>query len=352
MNKLRQIIDAYKQRIKASDASKFKKFILSILPSLILIFGIWSIIQILILVGFIGNYYMGILMSVMAFIILATSLNIATGFLGQLILGHAAFMGIGGYAAGIFAIYMRDYVESDLLLYVMSILVAFTFAAVAGFLIGTPALRLKGDYLGILTLGFGEIIRVAATNLSDLTGGAGGLKNIPQISTFNSAYFTVVIIILIIVLMMNSRFGRAMLSIREDEIAAESVGINLFKFKILGFVLAAGFGGIGGALFAFKGFISPNSISFMQSVNIFVIVVLGGIGSVTGSVISAIVLTILPQALLSFETWRMLVYSLLLILMMLFRPQGLLGTKELKLPEFVEITDWFKKRSQRKGEQA
>ncbi len=356
MNKIRQYFTDYFDRIKKSDKNKFEKFVLGALPSLGLIVFIWAVMQILIITGVINRYYMGIILSVMAYIILATSLNIATGFLGQLILGHAAFMGIGGYAAGIFAISMRDAISSDLLLYVLSVLVAFSCAAIAGFLIGTPALRLRGDYLGIMTLGFGEIVRVAANNLSGLTGGAGGLKSIPQITNFNNVYITTVIIILFIILMMNSKYGRAMLSIREDEIAAESVGINLYKYKILGFVLASGFGGIGGAIYAFKGFINPSVIGFMQSVNIFVIVVLGGIGSVTGSVLSAIVLTFLPRLLSDFESWRMLIYSFLLIVMMLYRPQGLLGKKEFHLymipSSFYKIRDSFKKSTdKRQGDQ-
>ncbi len=346
--KIREKIRKYYKQVNEGKHGKVAKLILSMMPALILIVSIWAVIQFLILVGVLNNYYIGVLLSIMAFIVLAVSLNIATGFLGQLILGHAAFMGIGGYTAGIFAIHMQAYISSDVLLYIISVLVAFISAAAVGFIIGTPALRLKGDYLGILTLGFGEIVRVSANNLPAITGGPGGLRNIPQLSTFNTAYFTVVIVILIVVLMMNSKYGRAMISIRENDIASESVGINQFKFKILGFVLAAGFGGVGGALFAFKGYISPQSINFMQSVNIFVIVVLGGIGSVTGSVLSAIFLTALPQLLLDFESFRMLIYSLLLIVVMLFRPQGLLGTKEFHLSQ---INDLFKRFDSKYGKQ-
>jgi branched-chain amino acid transport system permease protein len=353
-NKIQDKFKAYYKKVKSSDCSRFKKTLLTILPSVVLIFGIWGIIQILILIGVVNNYYLGVMMTVIVFIVLATSLNIATGFLGQLILGHAAFMGIGAYSGALFAMYMQAYIANELLLYIISIAFAFTLTALVGFLIGTPALRLKGDYLGILTLGFGEIVRVAATNLISLTGGAGGLRGIPRIASFNMAYFTMIMIVLIIVLMMNSKYGRAMLSIREDEIASESVGINLYKFKILGFVLAAGFGGVGGALYVFtKGFIAPSSIAFLQSVNIFVIVVLGGIGSVTGSIISAIVLTLLPQLLLEFDSWRMLIYSTLLILMMLFRPQGLMGTKELSLKPFSDFLEnkIHTKKLKKRGEQ-
>lgn len=337
IKKLKEAINKYFEKIDRSRLHRLYKLLLRSIPALILIMGIWTIAQILILVGVINNYYSGVLMTVMVFVILATSLNIATGFLGQLILGHAGFMGIGAYTGALFMMYMQTYLQSELLLYLISIMVAFVVTGVIAFLIGTPALRLKGDYLGILTLGFGEIVRVTATNLIDITGGAGGLRGIPRIASFNMAYFTTVAIVLIIVLMMNSKYGRAMLSIREDEIASESVGIHLYRYKILGFVLAAGFAGVGGALYVFtKGFISPSSITFLQSVNIFVIVVLGGIGSVTGSIIAAIVLTWLPQLLLEFDSWRMLIYSTTLILMMLFRPQGLMGTKEFSLRTFSD----------------
>ncbi len=294
-----------------------------VIPSFVLIFGFYFILN---AVSF--GYYESVIITVIIYIVLAASLNIATGFLGQLILGHAAFLGIGAYAAGFFAKTMQTYIPNETILFILSSIVAFIVASIIALIIGTPALRLRGDYLGILTLGFGEIMRVAATNFA-FTGGASGLKEIPKIVNFTSAYFMMVVVILIIILMMNSKFGRAMLSIREDEIATESVGINLFRYKILGFVLAAGFGAVGGAILAFKqGFFAPSSMQFMQSVNIFVIVVLGGIGSITGSIISATVLQILPQVLLSFESYRMLVYSSILIIVMLFRPQGLLGTKE------------------------
>jgi len=335
--KVQEKLKAYFNKIEQSHLNRLIKLFLRSIPALILILGIWTIIQILTVLGVINNYYLGIMMTVMVFVILATSLNIATGFLGQLILGHAAFMGLGAYSGALFVMYIDSYIANDFILYLLGITVAFIFTSIIGFLIGTPALRLKGDYLGILTLGFGEIVRVTITNLIDITGGAGGLRGIPRIASFNMAYFTTVIVVLIIVLMMNSKYGRAMLSIREDEIASEAVGIHLYKYKIIGFVLAAGFGGVGGALYVFtKGFIAPSSITFMQSVNIFVIVVLGGIGSVTGSIIAAIVLTLLPQMLLEFDSWRMLIYSAMLILMMLFRPQGLLGTKELSLKTFSD----------------
>lgn len=306
---------------------KFDKLV----PMLVLIFGAFLILNTLIETGVFTRYYASVLVIVAVYIIMATSLNIATGFLGQLILGHAGFMAIGAYSAALTAIALRDYIVNDLLLFIVSALVAMVVAAIFGFIVGTPALRLRGDYLGIMTLGFGEIVKVILTNL-EITNGAQGLTRIPRIMSFPIAYFTMIIVVSIIALFMTSRHGRAMLSIREDEIASESVGINIFKYKITGFMIASMFGGVGGAVYAFQiGYLTPGSFNFTRSIDIFVIVVLGGIGSLSGSVIAAIVLTILPETLRDFASYRLLVYSILLILVMLFRPQGLMGTRELQL---------------------
>jgi len=308
----------------------FKKFD-KIVPMLVLIFSIFLILNTLIETRIFTRYYASILVIVAVYIIMATSLNIATGFLGQLILGHAGFMAIGAYSAALTAIALRDYIVNDLLLFIVSALVAMIVAAIFGFIVGTPALRLRGDYLGIMTLGFGEIVKVILTNL-EITNGAQGLTGIPTIMSFPIAYFTMIIVVSIIALFMTSRHGRAMLSIREDEIASESVGINIFKYKITGFIIASMFGGVGGAVYAFQiGYLTPGSFNFTRSIDIFVIVVLGGIGSLSGSVIAAIVLTILPETLRDFASYRLLIYSILLILVMLFRPQGLMGTRELHL---------------------
>lgn len=280
-----------------------------------------------------SRYYSTILVFILIAVIMATSLNIATGFLGQLVLGHAGFMAIGAYTAALVAIALRDSIQSDLLLFFVSALSAVGTTSIAGILVGTPALRLRGDYLGIMTLGFGEIVKVIITNL-EITNGAQGLSGIPRIMTFPIAFWTTVFIVTVIYLFMSSRHGRAILSIREDEIASESVGINITKYKIMGFVLASLFGGVGGSIYAFQiGYLAPSTFGFIKSVDIFVIVVLGGMGSISGSIIAAIFLTYLPEALRSFEKYRLLLYSLLLIMTMLYRPQGLMGTKEFSLAD-------------------
>ena len=290
-----------------------------------------DVLNTLIDTGVLTRYYATILVMITVSIIMATSLNIATGFLGQLVLGHAGFMALGAYSAALTAIALNDVIPNNFLLFLVSAVVAMLVAALAGLIVGTPALRLRGDYLGIMTLGFGEIVKVVLTNL-DITNGAQGLTSIPRIMSFPLAYFTMVFIVGFIALFMNSRHGRAMLSIREDEIASESVGINITKYKIIGFVMASMFGGVGGAIYAFQiGFLAPTAFNFVKSIDIFVIVVLGGMGSLTGSIVAAIVLTFLPEALRDFAKYRLLIYSTLLILTMLFRPQGLMGTKEISM---------------------
>ncbi len=296
--------------------------------------------------GYISRYYAGIIVLSLIFIIMAISLNVATGFLGQLVLGHAGFMAVGAYTAALFAVNYKGQFE-DIVILLVGAAIAMVSAGIMGLIVGFPALRLKGDYLGIMTLGFGEIIRVVLVNL-EITNGSQGLTGIPRILNFTNAYIAVVFTLVVVVLIMKSRHGRAILSIRENEIASENVGINLTKYKLMAFVIAASFGGLGGALFAFKdGFLAPASFGFVKSVEIFVIVVLGGMGSLTGSIIAAVFVVLLPEVLRTFESYRMLTYSLVLILTMLFRPQGLFGTREFSLgflnKPFRKWNDKFKK---------
>ncbi|MFK5884037.1 MAG: branched-chain amino acid ABC transporter permease [Candidatus Izemoplasma sp.] len=304
---------------------------LAFVRNLLAVTAVFLVLNTMIETGILNRYYSTILVLILIAVIMATSLNIATGFLGQLVLGHAGFMAIGAYTAALVAIALRDSISSDLLLFLVSAGAAMVATSIAGILVGTPALRLRGDYLGIMTLGFGEIVKVVITNL-EITNGAQGLTGIPRIMTFPMAFWTTVIIVTIIYLFMSSRHGRAILSIREDEIASESVGINITKYKIMGFVLASLFGGVGGSIYAFQyGYLAPSAFGFIKSVDIFVIVVLGGMGSISGSIIAAIFLTYLPEALRSFEKYRLLLYSLLLIMTMLYRPKGLMGTSELSV---------------------
>ena len=257
-------------------------------------------------------------------IILAVSLNLITGFTGQFSLGHAAFMSIGAYASGIMTARLGQP-------FIVGILFAGVFASLAGILIGIPTLRLKGDYLAIATLGFGEIVKILAIN-NDYIGGAVGLNDIPQYTNWNWLYFSVIVAILVIKNFVNSHNGRACMSIREDEIAAEAMGVNTTYYKILVFTIGAFFAGVAGALYAnYFYFIKPDSFGFMKSVDILVIVVFGGMGSITGSILGAVLLSVISLFLQAIPELRMVVYSIILFLIMVYRPQGIMGDKEFKL---------------------
>ncbi len=270
------------------------------------------------------------------YIILAVSLNVATGYLGQLPLGHAGFMAVGAYAA---ALFWRQFQTTlpQVLNIILGLVVAGIVAAVFGVIIGLPALRLKGDYLAILTLGFGEIIRICIINLKGITGGTPGLLNIPKYSSFYVVFICVVLTCVIIHMVMKSRHGRAILSIRDNEIAAEACGISLTYYKVMAFALSAFFAGIAGGLYGgFQGSLFPATFDFMSSINILVMVVLGGMGSMLGSVIAATVLTALPLLLQFLSAYRMVIYSILLIAVMIFKPSGLLGTYDFSLSRILE----------------
>ena len=280
--------------------------------------------------------------------IMALSVNIICGITGQLSLGQAGFMAIGAYST----ILLSTNAHIPLPL---SIIIAGLITAFFGFLIGFPTLKLEGDYLAIVTLGFGEIIRVVLVNLKQWTGGPNG-KQFPTLLTLNPtvAYLTIIgVLVLLIVLIQNfirSTYGRAILAVREDEIAANSSGIPVFRYKMLGFVLASFVAGIGGALYApFIGFVKPEQASFTKSIDYLIYVVLGGMGSTTGSVLASFVLTYLQEFLRFLQNFRLLIYPVILIVVMLFRPQGLLELKEFSFVNFVHdcpayparIKKWF-----------
>ena len=304
--------------------------------------------------GVLSGYYSKVVVKIGIYIILAVSLNVATGYLGQLPLGHAGFMAVGAYASAIFM--TRLGLRGQGAFAVAAVLGGLA-AALAGFLIGIPALRLKGDYLAIITLGFGEIIRVILTNLDDVlgfsfTGGAGGLLGIPKTTNFLNTFLWVGITCFLIHTLMKSRHGRAIYAIRENEIAAESTGINTTYYKTLGFVLSAFFAGVAGALYGgYLGLLKPDNFKFMTSIEILVMVVLGGMGSMMGSVISATVLTALPELLRVFSDWRMIAYSLLLIIVMIFKPSGLMGQYDFSLSRCIEKLLPTNRKKLRKGGQ-
>lgn len=279
--------------------------------------------------GLLNKYLSQIFIPIGINIILAVSLNLTAGFLGQLPLGHAGFMSVGAYAAALFSIHTNLPAGIS---FPLSLVVGGIVAAIFGVVIGLPALRLKGDYLAIITLGFGEIIRVIILNMPNITGGAYGLKGIPKETTVISAFVCVVITLFLIHALIKSRHGRAIISIREDEIASEASGIPTTYYKVTAFSISAFFAGIAGGLYAhYIGILDPADFGFMRSVEILVMVVLGGLGSTIGSVVAAGALTVLPEMLRGFSEYRMVVYSLLLILVMVFKPSGLFGRYDFAL---------------------
>jgi len=289
--------------------------------------------------GAVSMYHTKVILLCGINIILALSLNLATGFLGQLPLGHAGFMALGAYSS---AIFMRNVtILPPEALFPFGILIGGLMAAFIGFLIGIPALRLKGDYLAIITLGFGEIIRVVLLNIDDVLGfkltyGAASLKNIPKTTNFFNTFLCVAITCFVIYTYIKSRHGRATLAVRDNEIAAEACGISTTYYKTLGFTVSAFFAGVAGALYAgYLGVLSPSSFGFMKSIEILVTVVLGGMGSMAGSVISATVLTALPEVLRAFSEYRMIAYSLLLVIVMIFKPTGLMGNYDFSLSTLI-----------------
>ena len=267
--------------------------------------------------------------------IMAISVNVICGITGQLSLGQAGFMAIGSYTTIILT-------QTAGMPLAVSIVIAALVTVVFGILIGFPTLKLQGDYLAIVTLGFGEIIRVLLVNFKNLTGGANGLRFTTIFAARADYAYLIVIgmLVLVIVLLQNfvrSTYGRAILAVREDEIAANSNGVSVFKYKMIGFAIASCIAGVGGALYApFIGFVKPDLASFNRSIDYLIFVVLGGLGSVTGSVVAAFVLTYLQEFLRFLQDYRLLIYPLILIFVMLFRPQGLLGMKEIS---FVGLWD-------------
>lgn len=290
----------------------------------IIILSLYALGQILIVTGIIDSYILLNITIIGINIILAVSLNLITGFTGQFTLGHAAFMAIGAYASAIMTAKMG-------MPFIVGIAFGAICAALAGVLIGIPTLRLKGDYLAIATLGFGEIVRIIILN-NDYVGGASGLNDIPQYTNWTWLFFMVMATLVLIKNFVESRSGRACIAIREDELAAEAMGLNTTFYKVLAFGIGAFFAGIAGALYSgYFFFIKPDAFGFMKSIDILVIVVFGGMGSIAGSVIGAIALSIISLLLQNVPELRMVIYSVILFVIMVYRPQGIMGNYKIKL---------------------
>lgn len=297
------------------------------------------------------SYTAGIYINILIYILLAVSLNITVGLMGQLSLGHAGFIAIGGYTAALISKSMLSSGLPNFIQLLISSIIGGSVACVFGLILGGITLRLRGDYLAIITLAFGEIVKYIIQNLPFL-GGATGLKNIPTITNFVNSFFIVIISVIVMSMVMTSRKGREVLSIRENEIAAENIGIDINKVKLYGFALSAFFAGIGGSLFAHNlGILTPDKFGFMFSIEILVMVVFGGLGSITGGVIAATILTLVNEQLRDISQFRYLVYSIILIVLMIFRPEGIFGTKEFTLPRLARGVKRFKNKVKNKNEE-
>ena len=275
--------------------------------------------------GHINSYYLDIAISVGVNVILAVSLNLINGYTGQFSLGHAGFMAVGAYASAAVTMFIgpRLLGHATPMLFLPALLFGGCVAALAGFAVGVPSLRLRGDYLAIVTLGFGEIIRVIFRNTESL-GGALGLQGIPAYTNFFWTFAFAAVTVYVVTSLVNSTYGRGFIATHDDEVAASAMGINTTRFKITAFVVGAFFAGVAGGIFGhFKQSIDPKGFDFIKSIEIVVIVILGGMGNTTGVIAAAVLLTVLLEKLRDFGDYRMMLYSLLIIVIMLARPQGL-----------------------------
>jgi branched-chain amino acid transport system permease protein len=276
--------------------------------------------------SYFNRYYLGIAIDVGINVILAVSLNLINGHTGQFSLGHAGFMAVGGYTAASITLALSKQLSSVVAipaLFVVALLAGGLMAAVVGLAVGVPSLRLKGDYLAIVTLGFGEIIRVVFQNMESV-GAASGLKGIPEFTNLFWVWSLAAVTVFVVASLVNSTYGRGFIAVHDDEVAASAMGINPTRYKVTAFVIGAFFSGVAGGLYAHhKQFLSPTGFDFLKSIDIVVMVILGGMGRTAGVILAAIVLTILPEFLRAFADYRMIIYSLLIIGLMMARPQGL-----------------------------
>lgn len=306
--------------------------------------------------GFFGagidDYTARLLVFIAINVILATSLNLINGFTGQFSIGHAGFMACGAYASAYFTVTYGKQIESaasflgetgaSSVVLLIAVLIGAIVAAIAGAIVGIPSLRLKGDYLAIVTLGFAEIIRIVILNI-DAVGGATGYQ-VPGYANFLWIGIFAVITVVVVHNIIKSDTGRALVSIREDELAAEAMGVNTTRFKVTSFVISSAFAGIAGVLFGhYNKFLSTNDFQFIKSFEVIIMIVIGGMGSMTGAIIGAIVVTLLPEVLrqlpaiqvgsttFQFADLRLVIFALILILTMILRPQGIFGTSEFGL---------------------
>lgn len=302
------------------------------LATIALLIGVYLIIHFLSLKSILLPYDLQILGLICINIILTVSLNLVNGFTGQFSIGHAGFFGIGAYVSAYLTVFLN-------LPFFLAVLIAAAISGIVGTTIGLPALRLRGDYLAIATLGFGEIIRVVIQNIQ-VVGGSRGFSGIARETSFAATYIAAILTVIIIKNFIEGKHGRACIAIREDEIASESLGIPTTYYKVLAFTIGAIFAGLAGGLYVhYMQYIAPTAtqIGFQKSIDILIMVVLGGMGSITGSIVAAVILTLLPELLRGFAEYRMIIYPIILIVTMVFRPRGLLGGKELSFEHIANV---------------
>jgi branched-chain amino acid transport system permease protein len=314
----------------------------SVAPLLVALPALW------LLQGALPQYYSFVFVNIAVNVILAVSLNVVNGFTGQFSIGHAAFMAVGAYTAALVTTGMQDLqiaglplASSDAVVFFLAILAGMAAASLAGLLVGIPSLRLRGDYLAIVTLGFGEIIRVIIENTKVL-GQATGISGLPPYTNVVWAGMGVVATVVMARRLLLSTQGRALLAIREDEVAAEAMGVDTVGWKVRAFVISAAFAGLAGVLLVHKiQLVTPRMFTFVKSMEVVVMVVLGGMGSITGSIVAATLLTVALESLQAADQYRMVIFSLLLIVLMLTRPSGLFGTREI----WDALPRWMRRRA-------
>ncbi|MSU63681.1 MAG: branched-chain amino acid ABC transporter permease [Pedosphaera sp.] len=278
--------------------------------------------------GQFNRYYMGVTIDIGINIIMAVSLNLINGHTGQFSLGHAGFMAVGGYTAAKLSLLFGAQIPPAAapVFFAVILLAGGLVAALSGLAVGVPSLRLKGDYLAIVTLGFGEIIRVIFQTTESL-GGATGLTGLERYTNLAWAFVLAALTVYVVSCLVNSTYGRGFIAVHDDEVAASAMGINPTKYKVVAFVIGAFFAGIAGGLYAHhKLVLKPDGFDFMRSIEFVVMVILGGMGKTAGVILAAVILTVLPEFLRGFADYRMIIYSLLIIILMVARPQGLFGS--------------------------
>lgn len=294
-------------------------------PHLLLLAGLIFAVLLGVAAPQVNQYFVQIALFAGINIILAVSLNLVNGFTGQFSLGHAGFMAVGAYTSSVLSLQFAGNGTPGTLFFLMVLVAGGLASALCGVLVGIPSLRLRGDYLAIVTLGFGEIIRVIIQNV-ELFGGARGLTGIPKLTSIGWVYAFAAITMFVISNLVRSTYGKGFLAVRDDEVAAEAMGIDTTRYKVIAFVTGAFFAGLAGGLYAHSvTYITPSQFGFVKSIEIVVMVIVGGMGHNLGVLISAILLTMLPEVLRPIAEYRMVIYSLALILIMLARPQGLFG---------------------------